>query len=204
VLVPVLAPTSFDQTATSYLRVAALGLTILLPVVAILLFTGEWSQRSVMTTFTQEPRRVRVVDATLVVSLLLGGAGAVLGGLVAMGGVGLAEASGRSVEANLSVGAAVSFLVYVLLNVFAAVALGALLQSSAAAIATSFALPAAVALLGHASPLVSEWIDMSTPWNWVLENHWGGHLPQISVSVGFWVAIPLVAGVVRTVRRDVG
>ena len=40
VLVPVLAPTSFDQTRASYLRVAALGLTILLPVVAILLFTG--------------------------------------------------------------------------------------------------------------------------------------------------------------------
>ena len=35
-LAPVLAPTSFDQTYTSYLGVAALGLSILLPVVAIL------------------------------------------------------------------------------------------------------------------------------------------------------------------------
>src|SRR4051794_41798190 len=48
-LVPVLAPTSFDQTYASYLGVAAGGVTILLPVVAILMFTGEWSQRSVMT-----------------------------------------------------------------------------------------------------------------------------------------------------------
>ena len=52
-LVPVLAPTSFDQTYVSYLGVAAIGQVILLPVVAILMFNGEWSQRSIMTTFTQ-------------------------------------------------------------------------------------------------------------------------------------------------------
>jgi ABC-2 type transport system permease protein len=202
--VPVVVPTSFDQTHASYLRVAALGLSILLPVVAILMFTGEWSQRSVMTTFTQEPRRIRVLSAKLAVSLGLGGAGAVFGGVVTAAGLGLASASGRALEANLSVGAFASYLIYVLLNVLAAVALGALLQSSAAAIAASFALPAAFALIGTASTLVSEWIDMSTPWNWVLENDWGGHLPQISVSVLFWVVAPLAAGVVRTTRRDVG
>ncbi len=202
-LVPVLAPTTFDQTDASYLRVAALGLTILLPVVAILLFTGEWSQRSIMTTFTQEPRRIRVVNAKLAVSLVLGGGGAVFGGVVTAAGLGLAAASGRALEADLSVGAITSYLLYVLLNVLAAVALGALLQNSAAAIAASFALPAAFALLGTASTLVSEWIDMSTPWNWVLENDWRGHVPQISVSVLFWVVVPLAAGVIRTIRRDV-
>ena len=94
------------------------------------------------------------------------------------------------------------YLLFVLLNVLAGVALGALLQSSATAIAASFALPAAFALLGAASTLVADWIDMST-WNWVLENEWEGHVPQISVSVLFWVAVPLAAGVVRTIRRDV-
>jgi ABC-2 type transport system permease protein len=116
----------------------------------------------------------------------------------------LAAASGRALEANLSVGVIIGYLLFVLLNILAAVALGALLQSSATAIATSFALPAAFALLGKASTLVSEWIDMSTPWNWVIENDWAGHVPQISFSVVFWVAVPLSAGVVRTTRRDVG
>ena len=203
-LVPVVAPTTFDQTHASYLRVAALGLSILLPVVAILMFTGEWSHRSIMTTFTQEPRRMRVLHAKLAVSMLLGGAGAVFGGVVTAAGLASAAASGRALEANLSVGAIIGYLLYVLLNVLAAVALGALLQSSAAAIAASFALPAAFALLGTASTLVSEWIDMSTPWKWVLENDWGGHVPQISFSIVFWVVVPLAAGVVRTMRRDVG
>jgi hypothetical protein len=201
-LVPVLAPTTFDQTYASYLRVAALGLAILLPVVAILMLTGEWSQRSVMTTFTQEPRRIRVLNAKLAVSMVLGGGGAVFGGVVTAAGLGLAAASGRALEANLTVGAITGYLLFVLLNVLAGVALGALLQSSAIAIAASFALPAAFAVLGTASTLVS-WIDMST-WNRVLENDWAGHVPQISFSIVFWVAVPLAAGFVRTIRRDVG
>lgn len=202
-LAPVLAPTSFDQTHTSYLRVAALALSILLPVVAILMLTGEWSQRSVFTTFTQEPRRTRVVNAKLAASLVLVGGAAVFGGVVVAAGLGLASASGRAVEADLTAGAIIGYLLYVLLNVLAGVALGALLQSSATAIAASFALPAAFALLGTASKLVAEWIDMSGPFNWVLENEWGGHVPQISVAILFWVAVPLAAGVVRTMRRDV-
>ena len=201
-LAPILAPTSFDQTYTSYLRVAALAQAILLPVVAILMFTGEWSQRSAFTTFTQEPRRLRVVNAKLAASLILGGGGAVFGGVVTAAALGLASASGRPLEANLTVGAITGYLLFVLLNVLAGVALGALLQSSATAIAACFALPAAFAVIGTASTLVADWIDMSA-WNWVLENQWGGHLPQISVSVLFWVAVPLAAGVVRTIRRDV-
>jgi len=65
----VLAPSSIDQTYTSYLAFAAVGLTILLPVVSILTLTSEWSQRTALTTFTQEPRRTRVINAKVTVSL---------------------------------------------------------------------------------------------------------------------------------------
>src|SRR3954452_5973048 len=150
-LAPVLAPTKIDQTYTSYLGVAAFALSILLPVVAILMLTGEWSQRSVYTTFTQEPRRIRVVEAKVAASLVLGGGAAAFGGVVTAAGLGLASASGRALEANLSVGAITGYLLFVLLNILAGVALGALLQNSAIAIATSFALPAVFALLGTAS-----------------------------------------------------
>lgn len=202
-LVPVVSPTSFDQTHSSYLRVAAIGLAILLPVVVILAFTGEWSQRAVMTTFTQEPRRLRVMHAKLVVALALGGGAAVFGGAVSAATIAVAAASGRTLDADLGVGTIVGYVLYVLLNVLAGVALGALLQNSAAAIAASFALPAAVALIGTASTLVAEWIDMSNPWSWVLDNDWNGHVPQIVVSIVFWVVLPLAAGLARTTRRDI-
>ena len=168
------------------------------------MFTGEWSQRSIMTTFTQEPRRVRVLNAKLAAALVLGGGAAVFGGVVTAAGLGLAAASGRDLEETLSVGDITGYLLYVLLNVLGGVAVGALVQSSAAAIAAYFALNAAFALLGHASTLVADWLDTAITWNWVLDNEWGGHVPQISVSVLLWVAIPLAAGFVRTVRRDVG
>src|SRR4051812_29466125 len=141
------------------------------------MLTGEWSQRSVLTTFTQEPRRIRVVNAKLAVSLILGGGAAVFGGVVTAAGLGLAAASCRALEANLNVGAITGHLLVVLLNVLPGVALGALLQRSPTAIAASFDLPAAFAVLGTASTLVAEWIDMSTAWNWVLENEWRGHVP---------------------------
>lgn len=203
-LVPVLAPSTFDQTYTSYLEVASFAQVIFLPVVAILLFTGEWSQRSIMTTFTQEPRRIRVLNAKLAAALMLGGGAAVFSGVVAAAGLALAAASGRALDADLSVGAITGYLLYVLFNVLGGVAFGALVQNSAAAIAAYFTLNPAVALLGSVSTLVGEWIDTATTWNWVLENNWGGHVPQISVSVLLWVVIPFAAGAVRTVRRDVG
>ncbi|MEZ5204456.1 MAG: hypothetical protein R2701_08795 [Acidimicrobiales bacterium] len=202
-LVPVIAPTTFDQTQASYLRVAALGLTILLPVVAVLALTGEWSQRSILATLTQEPRRLRVLNAKLAVSALLGVGGAIVGGAVTAASIGLAATSGRALEADLSGGVVAGYLIFVLLNVFAGVALGALLQSSAPAIAATFALPATVAAIATASTLVSNWIDMSV-WSWVLENDWAGHIPQISFSILFWIGVPLAAGAVRTLRRDVG
>jgi hypothetical protein len=59
------------------------------------------------------------------------------------------------------------------------------------------------ALGGKAEPragLLQRGIGLRDP---KLENDWGGQVPQISVSILFWVAVPLAAGVVRTVRRDV-
>lgn len=202
-LAPILAPSSIDQTYTSYLRFAAIGLSILLPVVAILTLTSEWSQRTVLTTFTQEPRRIRVINAKITVSLLLAGAAAMFGGLVTAAGLGVAAASGRELDANLNTGVLVGYLLFVLLNVLMGVAFGALLHNTAAAIVLSFALPIAFATLGFALKSVAEWIDTGTTFSWVLDGEWSDHTPQILVSVTLWLAIPLAAGVFRTVRREI-
>ena len=202
-LAPILSPSSISQTYTSYLGYAAIALSILLPVVSILTLTSEWSQRTVLTTFTQEPRRMRVVTAKVTVSLMLGAGAAVFGGLVTAAGLGVAAASGRTLEADLNAGLLVGFLLYVLLNVMTGVALGALVHNSAAAIVASFVLPIGFALLGQPSQLVGEWLDYTTAFNWLLNAQWSGHTAQILVSVVVWVAVPLTAGLVRTVRREV-
>jgi ABC-type transport system involved in multi-copper enzyme maturation permease subunit len=50
---------------------AAFTCSVLLPVVGIMLVTSEWSQRTAMTTFALEPRRMRVVSAKLLAGVLL-------------------------------------------------------------------------------------------------------------------------------------
>lgn len=201
-LVPIVSP-SIEQSYTSYLGFAAVALSILLPVVAILTLTSEWSQRTNLTTFTQEPRRMRVVISKIVVSLMLGVGAAVFGALVTAAGLGVAAASGRTLDANLSIGLVVAFVAYVLLNIMTGVALGALVHNSAAAIVASFVLPIGFALLGTASQVVADWLDYSNAFNWLLNGQWSGHTAQILVAVALWVAAPLAVGLVRTVRREI-
>ena len=202
-LVPILSPSSSDQTYVGYLRYAATGLSILLPVVAILTLTSEWSQRTVLTTFTQEPRRKRVVTAKITVAVLLGAAAAVFGGLVTAAGLGVAAASGRTVEANLDAALVLAYLLYVLLNVMTGVALGALIHHSPAAIVLSFVLPIGFGLLGQTSQAVADWLDYTTAFTRVLSGEWSGHATQILVAGTLWIAAPLAVGLVRTVRREV-
>ncbi len=203
-LAPMLAPKSIDQTYTSYLGFAAGALSFLLPVVSILTLTSEWSQRTALTTFTQEPRRVRVVGAKISVSLLMSGVAAVFGGVVTAAGLGVVATTGRSVEANLNGGVIAGYVLWVLLSVFMGVALGALLHNSASAIVASFVLPTAFFMLGRASKPIAEWLDVSTSFNqWRLNGEWSGHTPQILVGILLWVAVPLAIGLARTVRREI-
>ena len=202
-LVPLLGNARPDQTYVGYLDFAGVGLSILLPVVSILTLTSEWSQRTVLTTFTQESRRTRVVTAKVAVSLLLALGGAAFGGLLTAATLGVAAASGRHLDANLTVGVLVGYLLYVLLTVLTGVAFGALLHNSSLAIALSFALPIAFGLLGLAVPSVGEWFDTSTTFNWIMLDQWSGHGPQILFSATLWLVLPLAAGLIRTVRREI-
>ncbi len=53
---------------------AAIGIpmVVLLPVMAILSVTSEWSQRSGLTTFTLVPNRARVIMAKMIVAITVG------------------------------------------------------------------------------------------------------------------------------------
>jgi ABC-2 type transport system permease protein len=200
-LIPLLAH-DVEQSFTSYLSSAS-AVQIMLAVVAILTLTSEWSQRTVLTTFTQEPRRIRVVLAKVAVSVLLGAAGALFGLLVTVAALAVAAGMGRHVDVDPSAGVILGFALFVLLNVLSGVAIAALLHNTAAAIVAYFALPITFLLTGHAVAFVQEWIDSTTTFNWLLLGEPGGHWPQITASTLLWVVAPLTAGLVRTVRREI-
>lgn len=199
-------PDDVDQTLGTYLGLASVGLTLLLPVVAILSVTSEWSQRTVLVTFTQEPRRARVLAAKLVNALILGVAAAAAGLAITAGSVWLAEAGlGREVVANrgwLEVGA--GLLALSVLNMLMAMGFAVLLQSSAAAVALFYILPTiwtvlAVGVLKD----VGDWLDTSRTFERLMEGGIADHLGQAVTSMTLWVAVPLVAGFLRTMRREI-
>ncbi len=76
-MVPLFLPQEIQQGWPSYLGMTALVLALLLPLVSIMTLTSEWGQRSVLVTFTQEPRRGRVVAAKVLSGLALALLGAV-------------------------------------------------------------------------------------------------------------------------------
>src|SRR4051794_37443048 len=71
-------PSAADVPAAygDFVAVSAFVSSVLLPVLGIMLVTSEWSQRTAMTTFSLEPRRMRIVLA----QMLAGGALAAVGG----------------------------------------------------------------------------------------------------------------------------
>ena len=52
-----------EMTYSSFTAAIGIPMTLVLPIIAILSVTGEWSQRSGLTTFTLVPHRGRVITA---------------------------------------------------------------------------------------------------------------------------------------------
>jgi hypothetical protein len=55
-----------EMTYSSFVTAIGIPMTVVLPIIAILSVTGEWSQRSGLTTFTLVPDRGRVIAAKAV------------------------------------------------------------------------------------------------------------------------------------------
>ena len=202
--IPLAMPTQTDQAYEGYLAFAALGLCILLPAVSILVLTTEWTQRTVLATFTQEPRRLRVVHAKVLSGLILGVVGVAFVGIVATAGLALSAALGRDVTWQLSASHAFGLLTFVLLNNLMGMAFGTVLLRTAPAVVLFYALPTVWSLVSFgAMQNVRDWLDTVRTFGWVLSAEWAGHVPQMIVSTAVWVLVPLLVGLVRTVRHEV-
>src|SRR5699024_2432780 len=59
-----------DLTFGNFFGLMNIPLSLLLPVLAILLVTSEWNQRTAMVTFSLEPRRSRVIIAKFVTAII--------------------------------------------------------------------------------------------------------------------------------------
>ncbi|HEX5087060.1 MAG TPA: ABC transporter permease [Nocardioides sp.] len=193
---------------------AAIGIpmTLLLPVMAILSVTSEWSQRSGLTTFTLVPHRGRVIWAKMLVSMALGAVSIAVA--LAIGALGnLVGTAIAGVDPVWDIPASqMGYLVLAnVLNLLIGFMLGVLIRNSPGAIVGfvvyGFVLPTLSMLLAN----FQHWWERAQPWldfNYAQGQLYDGGLTgndwaQLGVSGLIWLVIPLTVGLAMVMRSEV-
>jgi ABC-type transport system involved in multi-copper enzyme maturation permease subunit len=196
-----------------FISIAAYMMSWLLPFLAIMLVTSEWSQRSALVTFTLEPRRSRVVWAKLVATLLITVLNLVLAFGIALVCTAICELAQPELTSwDVSAGDQAGFFVTASLAMLGGFAIATLLLNTPASIVMfvvyRFVLPGVFAALAA----LSDWFAEVRPW---IDFQWAqGDIPEwelsgteawshLIVSGLLWLALPLALGLWRILRAEV-
>jgi hypothetical protein len=193
---------------------AAIGfpMVVLLPVVAILSVTSEWSQRSGLTTFTLLPHRGRVIGAKMTVAVLVGVASIVVAlGIGALGNIVGSSIAGVDTVWDISTNQALSIVFANVLQLLIGFMLGVLIRNSAGALVAyfvyNFVLSTLTMLLAQSQQWFADlqpWVDFNYAQGALFEGHLTGEQwANLGVSGMLWLVIPLTIGLVLIRRSEV-
>ena len=206
VLVLLAAPDD-EQTFSGFFSFGLVPAAVLLPVLGILSMTSEWSQRTALTTFTLTPARGRVVGAKLIAAVLIAiattAAAAALAAVANLIAIGTGGSGSWHIEAALIGQLLVNQVVFVLMGS----AFGAVLMNSPLAIVLYLVIPTLWSVLGEMVSWLHRaagWLDInltSVPLSepGMTAEQWS----RFGVAALVWVALPLVLGTIRVLRREV-
>lgn len=203
-----------DQAITYETFATAVGvpMSVILPMIAILSITSEWSQRSGLTTFTLVPHRGRVIALKAVATAVVGVAGMVLAMLIGV----LGNLLGSTVVGvdpvwDMAWSQVPLVLLANVLGMAIGFMLGVLLRSSAAAIVGYFVyallLPGLFGMLAG----FQEWFRDLQPWvdfgfahtRLFDQTMTGEYWAQLGTSSLIWLVLPLAVGLVLVRRSEV-
>jgi ABC-2 type transport system permease protein len=210
----VMVLSDMGASLNGWLQVLTIPLSLLMPTIAIMSITQEWGQRTALTTFALEPRRIRVVAAKLVAVTALALVTMALAVLFGLLGNLLYDLLG-SRDASWEIdGVALGWAVFTQLAFFVmAFGLGALLLSTPAAIViyyvVSLLLPmmvtGAVYSLVSWGPDVIPWFDLTfavAPFSNPDMPRPDNAVAQLVVATTLWVVLPLALGLRRIQRIE--
>lgn len=210
----IIAATHPDEQASwgDFVGGAAFVSSVLLPVLGIMLVTSEWSQRTAMTTFTLEPRRMRIVLAKMLAGVALTAfvvVFAVVVGVVCN----LLLGAMRDTPTDWTFGWSgfFGFVINQTLAMLGGFALACLLLNTPAAIVAFFAYRYVLPTLLAIGSALMEWFSHFAPWidfqaasaelyDMPLTGSQWAHLV---VSGIIWLVVPLVIGLWRIRRAEV-
>jgi ABC-2 type transport system permease protein len=203
-----------DEDLTYYNFAAAIGfpITVILPMVALLSITSEWSQRSGLTTFTYVPSRGRVVWAKTLSSITVAIASMVFAFAVgAVGNVVGSTIAGTSTVWDLSLGHALTIVLGNLTCLLTGTMLGMLLRSSAGGLVTYFVITLLVPTMSGILATSQSWFEKLQPWvdlnyaqGFLFEGmHTGAEWAHIATTVTIWIVLPGLLGLRLVMRSEV-
>jgi ABC-type transport system involved in multi-copper enzyme maturation permease subunit len=196
-----------------FVVIAAYMTSFLLPILAIMLVTSEWSQRSALVTFSLEPRRERVVLAKLVVAVVLTLLTLVVAFIVGLVCTAICEVAQPELTTwGLVATDLAGFTVTQTLAMMGGFALAALVLNTPAAIVLfavyRFVLPgvfAAANALIDGFDSISPWLDFQAAQSDVYEWNLSGteEWSHLIVTGVVWLGLPLGIGLWRILRAEV-
>jgi hypothetical protein len=193
---------------------AAVGfpMSVILPMIAILAITSEWSQRTGLTTFTLVPHRGRVITAKLSATMLVGVASIAIAFAVgAVGNIVGSAIAGVDTTWDMSIGHSALIFVADGLGMLMGFTIGILVRSSAGAIVGYFVyalvLPAALGTLASFQSWFADrqgWFDFQFSSTRLYDGglH-GSDWAHLAVSGSYWLVIPLAIGLRLALRSEV-
>jgi ABC-2 type transport system permease protein len=209
--VVVFAPDS-ELTFSTFATAFGVPMTVILPIVAILSVTGEWSQRSGLTTFTLVPHRGRVLGAKFLAAITVGVVSMFVALVVGVLGTLVGSAiAGVDPVWNVSAGQFGLIVVGSVLAMLFGFMLGLLIRNSAGSIVTYFVytlvLPPLLGLLAANQQWFADlqpWVDFNFAQGFLFDgNLTGEQWAQVGVSGAMWLALPLAIGLVLVRRSEV-
>jgi ABC-type transport system involved in multi-copper enzyme maturation permease subunit len=195
-----------------FVAVSAFVSSVLLPVLGIMLVTSEWSQRTAMTTFTLEPRRMRIVLAKMLAGVALTAfviVFALVVGVICNVLLGLMRDAGADWTFGWS-----GFFGFIINQTFAMLggfALACLLLNTPAAIVAFFAYRYVLPTLLAIGSALMDWFSHFAPWidfqSASAELYdmplTGSQWAHLAVSGFIWLLVPLAIGLWRIRRAEV-
>lgn len=204
------------ETEFTYSRFTlAIGfpMSVILPIIAALSVTAEWSQRSGLATFTLVPRRGRVLLGKAIGAVVVTAAAtAVAFAVGALGNVAGSAIAGTPTVWDLNLADVGYFALGNTLLMFVGFSLGALIRNTPGAVVAymiyAFVAPGLFALLAYSQTWFRDarpWVDAKYHQDALLQ---GGGLAgeqwtQLAVTSTVWVALPLAVAVITLLRSEV-
>jgi len=193
---------------------AAIGfpMAVILPMVAILSITSEWSQRTGLTSFTLVPHRGRVILGKAYVAAIVGTVAMLLAGAIgALGNVLGTTINGVDTTWDVSVLEFGYIILANLLGMAVGFMLGVLIRNSPGAIVAYFVysllLPTITSVLAETQEWFADkqpWVDFNYAQGALFDGDMGAEQwAQLGVTGLFWLVIPLTIGVWSVLRSEV-